>query len=325
VKYDVAISFMYADQNLAADVHQQLTAAGLEVFIFSKEQEVLAGADGLVEFRKVFFAESRLVVVLYREGWGATPWTRIEETAIKDKCLDNGWEGLLFVTLNDGDTPPIWLPKTHLRMNFPTYGLEQTVGAIKVRVQELGGVFRKLDAIAVARLEEKEGQFQLRRRQFLDSHEGVQTLAVEVARLFEEVERISTQVKESTTWKFEIGKNDRVCVLTGTGVSVRLEWELQSANRSENAVLRVTEYKGGITLPNQRNAFYIAQPQKLRTYKLQPDISRQMTWHWNKQGTRPVLITSHGVADEIVQNFIKLMKNSIARKLASHDGGDDFP
>ena len=99
--------------------------------------------------------------------------------------------------LDNANTPPAWLPKTNLRMNFPVYGIEQTVGAIKVRVEELGGVFRKLDAVAVARLEEVDGQFQLRRRQFLDSMEGVQSLSVEVLRIFAEIERIGAQIKVS--------------------------------------------------------------------------------------------------------------------------------
>jgi hypothetical protein len=35
------------------------------------------------QFSKVFGEESRVVAILYREQWGQTKWTRIEETAIK--------------------------------------------------------------------------------------------------------------------------------------------------------------------------------------------------------------------------------------------------
>lgn len=307
---------MSTDEGFAHELHQKLTADGLTTFVFSNEQENLAGSDGLVEFRQVFFNESRLVVVLYRDGWGATPWTRIEETEIKDRYLEKGWEGLLFVMLDNAHTPPAWLPKTNLRMNFPVYGIEQTVGAIKVRVEELGGVFRKLDAVAVTRLEEVDGQFQLRRRQFLDSMEGVQSLSVEVLRIFAEIERIGAQIKETTTWQFEFGKSERDCVLTGAGVSLRLEWEVQFANRAENATLSVTEYNGQLILPGQRNTYYWTDPQSLRTHKLQPDISRQMTWYWKKQNVRAEAMTSIEVADNALQSFIKLMKNSVARNLA---------
>lgn len=50
--------------------------------------------------------------MLYRQMWGQTPWTRIEETAIKDSCLERGWTSLFFIVLDKDDKLPVWLPNT---------------------------------------------------------------------------------------------------------------------------------------------------------------------------------------------------------------------
>ena len=86
-KYDVAISFLSQDESTATAIHERLSE-GLQVFFYPRSQEELAGTDGLESMRKPFFGESRVVVVLYREKWGKTPWTRVEETAIKESCLE---------------------------------------------------------------------------------------------------------------------------------------------------------------------------------------------------------------------------------------------
>jgi hypothetical protein len=71
-KYEVAISFLAQDGQVAAALNQKLSE-GLEVFFFPRKQEELAGTDGLESMRAPFFNDSRVMVVLYRERWGKTP------------------------------------------------------------------------------------------------------------------------------------------------------------------------------------------------------------------------------------------------------------
>ena len=49
---------------------------------------------------------SRVMVVLYRERWGKTRWTAIEETAVKDACLDGEWKRLFFIALDRSGSCP---------------------------------------------------------------------------------------------------------------------------------------------------------------------------------------------------------------------------
>jgi hypothetical protein len=60
--FDVAISFLYQDLALAQALFNQLSN-GLEVFFFPRNQEELAGTEGLESMREPFRHESRLNLV----------------------------------------------------------------------------------------------------------------------------------------------------------------------------------------------------------------------------------------------------------------------
>lgn len=172
-KYDVAISFLSADENIAAGLYDRLSS-GLEIFFYPRKQEALAGTNGMESMREPFYDQSRVVVVLYREPWGTTPWTRVEQTAITDRCLQLlGWQGLFFMMLDDGN-PPRWLPPTHVRFNYTHFGLEEAVGAIKARVLEMGGVITPLTALKRATLAKQETE-DLKERELLNSPQSTES------------------------------------------------------------------------------------------------------------------------------------------------------
>ncbi len=146
-EYDVAISFLAADEPLALRVAEDL--APLNVFVYSKKQEELAGRDGVEAFREVFRSRARLALVLFRARWGETPWTRVEETAIRDRCLGDGWEHLMFVHLERAPKPK-WVPDSKLYLDHQTFGIRDLIGATKARCAELGAELRPPSAAARA-------------------------------------------------------------------------------------------------------------------------------------------------------------------------------
>lgn len=89
IKYDVAFSFLAQDEHLAAELNDMLQDR-LRTFLYSRQQGEIAGTDGEKSFNAVFGEEALLVVVLYREGWGNTAWTRMEETAIRNRAYQGG-------------------------------------------------------------------------------------------------------------------------------------------------------------------------------------------------------------------------------------------
>ena len=87
-KYDVAFSFLDRDEPLARELAGLLTP--LSTFVYSEQQLEVAAKDGVDAFTAVFRRDARIVAVLYRDGWGKTKWTRVEEQAIKSRFLDWG-------------------------------------------------------------------------------------------------------------------------------------------------------------------------------------------------------------------------------------------
>ncbi len=134
-KYEVAFSFLQQDEKIAFDINDQV-ADRLSTFIYSKRQEELGGTDGEQSFNKVFYEQSRIVVVLFRDGWGQTPWTRIEETAIKNRAFDKSWEFLLLVNLDPKSSLPTWIPKTYIWLDFERYKGEGAAAVIEHKVKE---------------------------------------------------------------------------------------------------------------------------------------------------------------------------------------------
>ena len=137
-KYDVAFSFIAQDESLAIQLNDLLQDR-LNTFLYSKQQEEIAGKNGEKEFGKVFGEEARIVVVLYRKGWGETPWTRIEETAIRNRSYEHGYDFAIFIPLDDPLSVPKWLPKTQLWVGLKRWGIAGAASVIEARVQELNG------------------------------------------------------------------------------------------------------------------------------------------------------------------------------------------
>ena len=119
-EYDVAFSFNALDEGIATQLNDLLSPR-LKTFIYSERQREIAGTDGQERFSEVYGKTARLVVVLFRPEWGETPWTRVEDTAISERCFKGGWSTLMFVQLDNMSTLPGWLPPTHVRFSFDDY------------------------------------------------------------------------------------------------------------------------------------------------------------------------------------------------------------
>ncbi len=125
-KYDVAISFLEKDADPAIKI-DTLISHRVSTFIYPKKQVEVAGQDGEALFNAVFGKDSRAVIVLYRDLWGKTPWTRVEETAIRNRGFRKRC-----------DAPP---PNGCRKI---AYGLDTPNTAPKVWRQLLKSVFKQL-------------------------------------------------------------------------------------------------------------------------------------------------------------------------------------
>lgn len=309
-KYDVALSFLSGDEPVAAAIYDRLSE-GLEVFFFLRRQEELAGTDGLESMRTPFLENSRVVVVLYREPWGKTPWTGVEETAISEGCLKHGWSRLFFVVLDKASTLPIWLPLTHVRFNFAEFGLEQAIGAIKARVLESGGAVEPLTALKRAELLTRDAEYlQDRRQMYSDS--GIRTVHEKIAELFREIAARCDEIAAKGRIVIRVGAaaNPRLqlneCVLTNNSVSLVVSWVQRFSNNIDDCVLVWREFNRKMPLPGERPMF-VSEATILRETRFPPELSRAREYGWIEQGTASPFFSSVALAEKCVIQFLDLV------------------
>src|SRR5262245_41330740 len=132
---DVAFSFLGADEPLAKRLSERIRQQ-VRTFVYSEAQKDLAGKDGVEEFTRLFEKSAQFVVVLYRNGYGATKWTRIEESAITSRIVEIGVHTVFLISL-DG-TKPRWLPGSRLYYGIEQFGESVAADAILGRFGELG-------------------------------------------------------------------------------------------------------------------------------------------------------------------------------------------
>jgi hypothetical protein len=314
-KYDVAISFLSKDSHTAAALNEKLSE-GLAVFFFPRRQEELAGTEGLESMREPFYDNSRVNVVLYSDGWGKTPWTRVEETAIKDGCLAFGWQRLFFLVLDQSIALPVWLPDTHVRFNFAEYGLLQAVGATKARVQENGGKSIRLTPAKRAEMLLAEEQY-FEDKSRMNSQEGLNKIVAAVRRLFDEIERHCKELNTSqrASIRYEIVFSERsttqTCVITNDEVTVTVVWNQPYANILEGTGLVVREFKDRLILPSERNRFYVDhQPRKDREVVYSPDLSLTREYGWKQDG-KTEFFSSEALAEKCVISLLDLSSRAM--------------
>ncbi|PCH98654.1 MAG: hypothetical protein COB85_01210 [Bacteroidetes bacterium] len=173
-KYEVAFSFLADDEELAVEL-SDLISDRVPTFIYSKRQEELGGSDGEITFNNIFGKESRMVVVLFRDGWGETPWTRIEETAIRNRSFNEGWDFTIFILLNQSSTIPQYVPKAQIWVDYDRWGLKGAAPIIEQRVKESGGEVRtetvqdKADRLHRLKKSEQEREAYLRSAEALEN------------------------------------------------------------------------------------------------------------------------------------------------------------
>jgi hypothetical protein len=310
--YDVAISFLAEDLPIAQALVDQLEASGLKVFFFPHNQEELASTNGMETMRTPFLG-ARVNVVLFKQPWGETPWTRVEDAAISEHCFKGGWSSLMFVQLDKTSKLPKWLPPMHVRFAMEDYGIDQLVGAIKLRVQEQGGTIAPLDAMSEAKRVRREAAYLDQREGLMSSRSWIEDTVHSALR--ETMKEIVRLANEANNLGFEIkGSSDKLaCVLRSGFVSIGIGWKQPIFNRvsdygNDKCYLRVAEFSGSLALPHER-LMMLHEPRLLKEHQFKVDVARDGNLVWVEKGKREHIAASK-LADRIVQIFLGLISRA---------------
>lgn len=305
-KYDVAISFLARDERIAGDLND-LLGEGLNVFFFPRKQEELAGTNGLELMREPFLT-ARIVVVLYLEPWGNTNWTRVEQAAITDRFLKEGWDWLLFVQLDKESALPVWLPETNVRFALEQYGIEQLAGAVKLRVQQRGGKIEPPNALSHARRVQREAALLADQKAFFrdrrwiedNIHRQVELLMQRIAALTDEI----TSELEMTFVARAIGQR---CVLRTERVSMNVGWRQTIYNDvSDDAEIIAAEFNGPLYIPAER-MMTVFHPTLIKQARFTPTLSLAREVLWDEVGKKISPFSTDALAHHIIALFLDLL------------------
>ena len=282
-EYDVALSFLVQEEPLATQLANILEERH-RVFLYSRKQEQLAGTDGEKTFNEVFAKQARVVVVLYRQGWGESPWTRIEETALRNRAYDEGYDFALFVPTDDKPTVPKYVPRTRLWIGLGRFGINGAASVVDARIQEQGGAPRVLSLEERAARAQKTSEFKAFREGYFRSHEGVQAADASYCHIMEAVEERVTKLQAAALGlALQTKRFGRLLVVLGTGPALRLDWHRQYANAFEGAYLDATVWEGHPPVPGGFNFREERYPK--HTLRPTPDVTEERTFAWQFKTT----------------------------------------
>lgn len=297
-KYDVAFSFTQKDEVLAKQLYSLLQGR-LNCFLYSEAQKDLAGRDGEMVFQTVFEKEARIVVIIHREEYGKTKWTRVEETAIKNRGFEEGYDFVILIPTSKPPTPPKWLPKNRLWIGLERWGIESAASVIEARVQEFGGTVKEQSAADIAAKTEENILKGKERKTKINLGNAKKELSCLQVNLERQINELSEKIQD---WKIQVKPNNKEgWNISYYGVSLIINWYQQYSNILDDSSLSIRLINGYVDendnivdpfsemtlIENDRYYFYINEFEETG---------------WKNNST---FYTSKKLIDFWVENFVK--------------------
>jgi hypothetical protein len=272
------------------------------VFLYSRGQGEIAGTDGEKTFNSVFGEQARLVVVLYRTRWGQTPWTRIEETAIRNRAFDHGYDFVKFIPLDGNPSVPKWLPKTQLWFGLNRWGVTGAASVIEARIQELGGEPHEESVPDRAARFERSRKFSEHRQQCLNSETGVNAANAEFETLTSVVQRLVAAIKESASGvSLQVKTAQCQLLVLGLRAGLSVEWQYQFRNTLDKAKLYVSLWN---TDPPFLGIHHFDKPQMLGQETFTFDLLPSGECCWASEGDVERSFDAQQLGDHILKYYI---------------------
>lgn len=312
--YEVAFSFLQQDENLAFEIND-LIQDRYNTFIYSEHQKEIAGTDGEMTFNDIFSNKSRIVVVLFREKWGNTRWTRIEETAIRGRAHDEGYDFTVFVQIDKESILPKWVPKTRIYYNLERWGVKGLAPVIESKIHEFGGQSRP------ETLEDKTLRIKRiflmkhERQKYLSSPQAYTDAQREFDKLFELLEKKTKSLEDpEISLYFGYDKSpSKEFVVRFANYSAHFSWSYAYSNSLEDSSLLVSISAYKQDSPKdflERHAFGRPsgeRPVKRQEYNFDINITTQEKG-WSKKDKQQEFIASENLMLEWLGDFMDQVK-----------------
>lgn len=248
MKYDVAISLRWTDVETARELNEALRER-LQVFFADEKQQELVGKDGEDSFGYIFRDEARIVVVLYREDWGQTPFTRAEEAAIKQRAWRDGYGFSVWVPMGAKKEIPPYLPPQYLWFDFDRYGVSGLAAVVEEKVRESGKAVRQETSQDRLRKLKRSIARETDRKRFEGSIDGVKFFREERSRAQTVVEnQVAEYLQIDPEIPFQVSEQSGMTQVESWPYRCFLRWDPYASNSIREASLTaITQMVSGDT------------------------------------------------------------------------------
>jgi hypothetical protein len=303
-QYDIAFSFAKEDEGVATQI-SDLLQDRYRTFLYSKAQEKLAGTDGEETFSAVFKGQARSVAVLLRPEWGNTPFTRIEQTAIRNRAFEQGYDFATFIVTVPETPIPQWLPRSRIWYDLPRFGRDGAAAVLAARIQERGGVaVEETLAARTARLERAQ-EFNREKEAFARSYDGVNASRAAHQRLVADI-KASSEMLGRVGCRIKDVRYGDITMVVGSGVVLTVRYECKYANSLDEAALTARFYDGVPRLPG---LMVWDEPRTLESWKFTFQLvgPGRSAWVGPSGKEHP----QEGLAEFLLKHFMELQRREL--------------
>lgn len=286
-KYEVAFSFLDSDRELALAVKDLL--GNIPAFVYSDRLEEIAGQNGVEAYSAVFSRDARVVVVLFREGWGETDWTAIEQTAITTHGLKLRWDTVLLVRLDDHPLP-VWAPPSSIYADFEKFGPNGLAAVARNMVSRAGGSTKEETVKELAERAARELKRAEDRKILLTSNRGNKLARDEWESLCDAFSEMMVALKSTVgAPQFDFARDsalpvcqDYISILRSRLGSIELYWHCPYADTLSESRLSIEQFTGFKARDNER-ILQSVKPKSLGEEKYRFDIDSAERHGWKAE------------------------------------------
>jgi hypothetical protein len=310
-KYDVAFSFLDRDEPVAIEIANTLSDRVVS-FIYSERQAELVGKNGVEEFVRVFKSDARLVVALFRDGWGETPWTRIEKEAIQDRRLVDTSNSFVLVVVDPKSRIPDWVPATHIWQNYSRFGAEGIAATIENRLRELGAAVRAQTVEDRASIVDRAIAFARHRKEFLESERAVELAEKEATRLLHELVELATKIAAfNSELRMSVEPVDCGVEVYARPFLLEVHWNRPYANTLSDSFLSVRLLKEQSSLRRRVDRDY----EVFRSLKFQFSMNESEEMGWRETTAQKQFLDSKRMAEDNVDLLVAQVRAERMKEL----------
>jgi hypothetical protein len=308
-KYDLAFSFLTKDETVAQQINDALQDR-CKTFIYTERQKELAGTDGEVTSKRVFGREARIVAVLFRPEWGSTKWTRIEQTAIRDRAYEDGYDFCTFISMTDHVERPEWLPKTRILYGLDRFGVSGAAVVLEARLQERGGAVHEETVAEQGQRLKRASEFAAEAERFRQSEDGVRAALAAVEGLVQELEKVADELTSQTGMKF-LARSYQLNnhIVASPNAVLAYNWYHRYSNSLNESRLIVHFYDGIPDLPGKVPNF--DKPRKLEATNFEFKLVGPSRPAWVSGATE---VAVDRMADQLMKRLMQHNENELCRK-----------